>query len=53
MDKTSTPKITLSSLSVRKKNRPSELTLAILRQFARTYHVEPGLSPSVNSLVLN
>ena len=54
MDKTSTPQLLPSvTLSDNKKMRPSALTLAIIRQFARNYHVEQRLNQTINSIVLN
>lgn len=54
MDKTSTPQLTLSAKTTRNgSKRPSELTIAFLRQFARAYHVEKQINAPINSLILN
>ncbi|MBD5214596.1 MAG: hypothetical protein HDS75_07250 [Bacteroidales bacterium] len=54
MDKTSTPQISPSSaMTERGRKRPSAITLAIIRQFARNYHVEQQLNQAVNSVILN
>ncbi|MBS7121821.1 MULTISPECIES: hypothetical protein [Dysgonomonas] len=35
------------------KKGPSEGTLDFLKQFARTYHVEPSLPDQLNATILN
>ncbi len=54
MDKISTPQLSLPvTLSENNRKRPSALTLAVIRQFARTYHVEQRLNRTINNVILN
>lgn len=54
MDKTSTPQLSVQALrSSEQPSGPSRLTLAIIRQFARSYHVERPIQSALNAFILN